>query len=477
MQKNVRVSDLLNTLSEREKVDFQLFIQSSFHTKGVYHEEMNRLLPYLIQDQQTDTFDREKAFLVVFPNQTYVDGKLEKVLSQLHTQLRRFVEYTQMSSPEKEFENKIAQLVFYRTRGLQSRYENLRKQLALELNNLPSDSRNRHYWRFILHYEVSNFEFMTNAKSTYQSIPALFECLEVYYLSVKLELLIQYLIANKITIISLPEEIEDLIAHSYFSELVIDKHPVLLILYQTYRLFEKDDPSPDDFFKIQKLYKENEHKIDPKNYYILNTNVRNYCSLLINSGKSEFRAVLFGIYQEHIEKQYVYVQDKIPASAFNNICHNALVIKEIQWCEKFIEKHRNKILNDTPDLDYYRLAKADLLFYKKEYDAALNVLPTIYANADMLLFARCLELKCYHETKSELLSYKIDAFKMYLSRASKTTISESQRLRNGNFVNLLSQLISTATNDRPRLKKLSEKIKNKPVLAERDWLVEKIIQS
>ena len=85
-------------------------------------------------------------------------------------------------------------------------------------------------------------------------------------------------------------------------------------------------------------------------------------------------------------------------------------------------------------------------------------------------------MKIYYELNSDLLPYKIDAFKMYLSRASQKVISSLTREQNTNFVNILFQISTTAKGDKARAQRLIQRIQDKQSIADREWLLEKAAQ-
>ncbi len=93
-----------------------------------------------------------------------------------------------------------------------------------------------------------------------------------------------------------------------------------------------------------------------------------------------------------------------------------------------------------------------------------------------LLNIRRLELKLLYETSSELLPYKIDAFKMFLSRASNKFLARSLREYQNNFVNLLQQLTHSIPGDKVRAERLIRRITSRKSVSERDWLLEKARQ-
>jgi len=75
--------------------------------------------------------------------------------------------------------------------------------------------------------------------------------------------------------------------------------------------------------------------------------------------------------------------------------------------------------------------------------------------------------------RSELLTYKLDAFKMFLSRTSQKLLSENQRQINSDFANLLHQLIHSLQGDPKRSELLVKRVLEKKQSAEWPWLLEK----
>ncbi len=129
-------------------------------------------------------------------------------------------------------------------------------------------------------------------------------------------------------------------------------------------------------------------------------------------------------------------------------------------------------MGDNDTHDYCRLLQANYWFVVGNYDQALNILPPVFQDLDYHLYARRLELKIYYKCNSDLLPYKMDAFKMYLSRASQKVLSPAMKEMSGNFVNLLFQLCAIAKGDTARARRIIERIQAKQILTERDWLLE-----
>jgi hypothetical protein len=475
MASNIRLGDLLNALSESEKIDFQRFVASPYFHDTHAIEEVLTLLTYLLGQKNNssleDGFDKELAYHAIFPDKKFVEKKIEKLLSVLHQLLKRFIIMRQRA--DQEFDGTIAQLTFFRERNLHNRFDNLSTTLLQSLAQEKKASHKTLKNQFLLDYEICSYDLAYNAKKSHVKILETIESLEASFLFSKLELLNQCLMAQKKTFFEMPPEMKDIIDNTFFPEALLQRHPILMLSYRLFRLLEKDLPEVSDFDSLQRLFDENEDNIDEGYIQVLYTYLRSLCAMLVNNNQVTYLPILFKLHQKHYEKGYLTPNGLIYPFTLLSVSNTALLLGEIEWCDTFIEETAFKIMSENPDRDFYKICKANLLFFKKQFEEALAILPTTFNNFDFLLFARRLEIKCYYELKSDLLDYKVDAFKMYVSRASKA-ITEQVRERNANFINLLTQINNSRIDDAQRAKKLMARIESKQLITDREWLIEKV---
>ena len=86
---------------------------------------------------------------------------------------------------------------------------------------------------------------------------------------------------------------------------------------------------------------------------------------------------------------------------------------------------------------------------------------------------RRLELKILYELQSDLLLYKIDAFRKFIVRTATKTISANLRTMDLNFLNILMQISQAPLKDKARAALILKRIDQKALLADRPWLIEK----
>lgn len=188
-------------------------------------------------------------------------------------------------------------------------------------------------------------------------------------------------------------------------------------------MLEKEQPDASEFEHLHGQLLKLEKNISPVDLQTFYTYLRNILTILYNTGKLNVLPILFEYQKAHFQRGYLHYEGKISATAFISLVINGLKTKwQFDWVEKFINNQKGHILQDSEN-DYFNLARAMFCFAKREYEMTLEILPQSLKDLDYQFIAKRIELKVYYETNSELLSYKIDAFKMFISRASQKLIS------------------------------------------------------
>jgi len=479
---NSQLIDLLQHFSPDELREFRAFVASPYFNRGAFVKETSALLAFIEKAQPDfleNSLDRKVAYATVFSKGIFVEGKLDKVMSELHLLSKDFVAVHQYMQPENEFQQLLDRLAFYRTRGLENRFENLKQRLVKHQHDTAYQDQAFFHRAFLLEYEIHKYQNLHNHKRGDLNIPVALESLDVHYFFLKTELLSHYLLQQKVTQLDLPPEMIQTIRESKLPDRYMDAYPVLRISHKIFRLLEEGNPAVQDFEDVHELLNHYEAEIEPALLRFYFTYIRNLCVLLYNGGHAHLLPMLFILQKDHLARGYLYYDyydNKISPSAFLSLCSTAFKLKEYDWAKTFITDHRGRIIGDNDTYDYCQLLQANYWFAVGEYDRALDILPPTFQDLDYHLYARRLELKIYYESGSDLLPYKMDAFKMHLSRASQKILAPTMKEMTGNFINLLFQLYSVPKGDTARAQRIIQRIKAKQSLAERDWLLEKAEQ-
>lgn len=249
----------------------------------------------------------------------------------------------------------------------------------------------------------------------------------------------------------------------------------LKIDIEIFNLFISKNVYKEKFIDLINLIDSNEHILDKniiKYYYY---HLRNYCSKLIIFGKYELYPVLNQIYFNHLQKGYLFQDGKILGIIYLNIVNTALKSGDQEWAIKFCEEYKDNIWgNERITNEIYELSLANYYYHTKNFDKAYQILPKHSNDSEINLIIRRLEIRILFETHSDLLPFKIDAFKMYISRSAKNIISESNRVRQSGFINLVLQLTQCTWRDYEKAEKIRQRILAKPQVSERQWLLEMV---
>lgn len=472
---NTYLLGLLKTLSPEEWRELDLCVRSPYFNRSHQAEEVRALFQAVwdtAPEFRPERLSRETVFTHLFPNQSFAEEKWEKLVAELNKLVRTFLLSRQYFAKSNEFERSLDLIRLLRMREQEARYQQEVARAAKLLDNEYRESAEGFYRRFQLEEEIHLRLAQSNHAKGDLNIPELVQAFDLYYLTYRLDLQNRFLSQQSLTYLPSTEELS-----FRWMEGVLPIYRVrsalLLLTEKTCRLLSDAQPSVEAFQELMNLLLVHEQAISPEVTKRLFTCLRNYCTILINEGNAELVNTLHLIYRDNLDRGYLYYEGKIHHSAYLNVARMALRAGELEWAKSFIEIHRHKIWSENETEDFYHLNLATYLFADRQFQEALDILPLTPAYSDAHLLARRLELKAYHELDSELLPYRIDAFKMFLSRASRKSLPAMKHQYQTNFVNLLHQLTQSIPGDKARSAQLLKRIESKKLVAERDWLLEK----
>lgn len=471
------LAELLKVLSPEERAEFSLFVASPYFNRGEFSAEAPRLLRFLYETALESYWQdeaRRAAYDAVFPGADFVEGKLEKVMSVLHRLARLFVSEHLRSGEKGEFQHLFDLAAFSRQRGLHNRFDNTMQRLRERFGTRSGGEDIAFFFRSLqIELEQHEYENLFNRKRGDIHIPQTLEALDLHYYTLKMNLLNRFLMQQKVTHLEIDEEMRMALTETEIPVSLLEKSAFLQMAQSFLRVLHSSKPEKSDFHALARILRDLEGKIQTellKDYYSF---LRSCCSVLVNTGELDYLPVLFQLQKDHLERGYLYYNQKISPSMFQNVVNVALRVKEFDWVYACIQAHADRVLGDNEHRDYYRLNLANYLFHIGDYEAALDALPQSLADIQFQIMSRRLELKIYYSLNSDLLSYKMEAFRLYLIRSFLKPLSRVLKESNGNFVNLLMQLCNIAKGDKTRIQRLKERVRSKTWVFERDWLLEK----
>lgn len=467
---------VLNALDTGEKEEFMAFVASGLSGWGHFHRETLLLLELIFANSDIQPFadgSKEALYQHLFPGQDFIRGKVEKTMSELNKAVRAFLLWKRYNRPENTFEQLFDWAQVLRERKLEQRYQQALNKVAKVQGGLPHRESEFYYQQFLLEFEIHDWLSLNNRKKGDLNIPSTLHHLDIYYYLNRLELLNRFLLQSKVTYLEIPETLAFALEETRIPERYLQESCVLRITYEIHLVLKNLKPLPEEFDKLSNLLLRHEAEISSTLLQQFYTYLRNLCVYLIHSGSGEMRMVLHRLQQDNLKRGYLYYNGLITASAFLSITTIGLKVKNFEWVREFIADHEKKIIGDNESRDFYRLGLAYYYFETGQYEKALDNVPPTSPDTDFLLKSRRLELMIYYELDSDLLPYKIDAFKMFISRASNKLIPAQTREFNINFINLLFQVASSAPGDKVRAQRLMQRIRSKQAVSEKEWLLEK----
>jgi len=465
--------ELLRSLSEQEWADLELFLQSPYFNRGVQAERLLRLYEVL---RSAGGSLPDKAVLTsdIFAGESAPPGKMDKLLSEFNGLLREFLLLQYQKNTTDAFNEALHWAVILRQKGLMKRYDAAMQKAEKVLKAERVESLELYYNRFKLEYEKYSKERLFNIfNSDFHANETIF-CLDNYYLLCRSEIINVLLSLERVVLVNVPEHFRQPQKHLIHKENDWEGEGLLKVSLSINEQFLQKYPSSIGIAAVFDILKKNEHVLSDialQNYF---AHLRNLCALRIKAGDKTLLQVLHDIQSYSLEKGYILLMGKISPSAYLTIVIVAVKVNKVSWALEFVSKYKEKIIDPNMKELYYDVAKGMCFFYQGDIDECLSLLPS--HTADMLLHtnAKRLEIKCYYELQSELLPYKIEAYKVFLSRASKKLLSPDIRDFEGNFVNLLLQIINCPPGDAFKLERLERRIQEKTTVADRDWLLQKV---
>ena len=162
-----------------------------------------------------------------------------------------------------------------------------------------------------------------------------------------------------------------------------------------------------------------------------------------------------------------------------NIVATACSLKEIEWCEQFIDSHLHYLEKSPKNHKNAKALSLALLQNTKEnFDVARSLLKDVTSQDIIYVLNRhVLTLKIYFDLdKTDLLLERKKSFSAYLSKKNKAgSINTIISNRNKNFIKALELFVNCKYDDKISKQSISDFLEtNKDNIIELDWLKSKL---
>ncbi|MFN0213916.1 MAG: hypothetical protein ACKVT2_06635 [Saprospiraceae bacterium] len=467
---NTYLVAVIKAFRPKEREELGLFLQGPYENRGGNSQELLRLYQIILAaapEFSEDSLKKEDVYEQLFPNQIVVAGKLEKLMADLNKIVRKFALAQNYFAESNEKRLQVDWATWLREHGMKDRSLHTLSKLKTQNNLEKVTSLEKYYFDLLIAEEEHRWESTYNQVKGGLNIPALIHQIDLYYHNYRIERINRYLLQKKGA--QLPDiDFGNISLDSYLKESIL-----LQISYKVFEIFSKDLPSIQDTQGLIEFLKIHEKSLSYEKLDDIYSYIRSSCTMLINAGNLNFVPILHQIHIDNLARGFLFYNGEIPSNTYLNLVQIATRAKEHAWAIKFTEDYKGMIVGGDEDQFYYQLNKAQYLFAVKQFDDALDYLPDAPSSTHYHHIIRRLELKIYYEMGSDLLEYKIDAFRKFIERTAPKSLAANIRTMHLNFLYFLVQLNLSLPKDKIRSARLIERIEEKKLVAERAWLLEK----
>ncbi|MBP6810329.1 MAG: hypothetical protein KA138_02335 [Saprospiraceae bacterium] len=473
-----QIIELIGTLTSEEKDQIRHFASNPVFNQGKLKEYVPRLLDICLsysQREHKNGLEKKSVFAMLFPDQSFIEGKLEKIMVEAYKVVRKMLTVSQYLQEENVFQQNFDYSKVLRRKGLAALYlRSLTRLQKMQLEN-PYKTANFFYQQFLLETAIHDEECFNNQVKGDLNIPNVLHALDIFAHLNRLALLNRYLLQQKAAKVEVPDALVPQLEECNIPEIYLKESPSLRANFAVFNLLKKDRPDTLDirtFYEMLQRYEQNLDKESLQQFY---TYLRNLCILVSagDYGNEEIALTLHDLYKDNLTRGYLHYEGKLHPSRYWAVTSNAIRVKDFDWAIDFIEKNKLDLIGENETQDIYRLNLANYLFGVGRFPECLDNIPASSPFVDYLLRGKCLEIKAYYELKSDLLSFKLEAFKVFLSRTSPKLLSDTNKQIHSDFANLLHQIINSLPGDPKRSDLLLKRIQEKKQAAEWRWLLEK----
>ncbi|MDX1911400.1 MAG: hypothetical protein SFV22_07935 [Saprospiraceae bacterium] len=467
---NSQLLDIIRALPHQAREEMTLFLDSPFFVRGANVGELKKLYQVILKaapDFREAQLGKETVYAQVFENQPFVSGKLEKRMVELNKLLRIFILTKRYWTEENETLRQLDWTAWLREAGMAERAQATFAKIETTAKEEHTESLGQYRLDLQVAEEEHEIKSIQNLVQGDIHIPDLLDSLDLYYQNYRIELLNRYALQQKGTVLP------DMDTGEKTPEYYAGRSLLYRISLAINQLLKDENPAVEAFQQLLTLLKNSERRLPFQVQQQFYTYLRNLCTLLINKGQIHFAQILNELYKDNLARGLFFTHGEISTHLYINIVQIALRVKDYEWATTFTENYKSRLIGGDKDQLYYRFNLSHCLFEEKKLDEALTQLPEAAPHFHYLQNIRRLELKIYYELGSDLLQYKMYAFRKYFERTARKSLSPELREMHIEFFNILLQILQSPPKDKERSQKLIERIQKKKLLADRAWLLEK----
>lgn len=470
--------EYIRNLTKEEFSYLELVVNSPYFTTNKNIVRLFNYLKKIYPDISEKDLSRENISSNVFMTKKVNNVNIRKLISEFSFFMEEF--FVQLEVNGEKMHNKLLLLRSLRKRGLIKRYKKYYKETSKLLNKCFSKDEEYYINRINFINELIEHKFGDLREKFDYNKQLKSDTLDYYYSFAKLHTFNEMFHSDA----GKDEKIH--YDKKYYSEItefveknkeeIYKHHPNLFIIYCVVRMFDSMDDRYLQELKDYLKIKGEKFRKDKRSYYY--HYITQYYIQKINMGKVEYRKPVFEIYKIMSEGKLFLKDNIITHIEINNVANIALALKEIDWLENFLKSYE-KHLDPVFAIDAFNLAKAKLLFYKKDTTNIFQYLnsvgvkdPNYYSHAKFLLGRIYFDLKNITSAK-----YIVDNLKQYLRVGKALTAEQKDTIRIYNhFLTDLIKVYESKSTNKNSMKVIFKKELDaeKKLVPNKDWFYDAV---
>ncbi|RPI16141.1 MAG: hypothetical protein EHM58_12540 [Ignavibacteriae bacterium] len=474
MNKSVLI-ELLSKFTPKEMKEFAEFVYSPFFNKN---HSIIKLFDYLRKqypDFENNAIEKKYIYSEIFPDVEYNDGFMRTLMSGLCSLAENYLSY--ICFKYNNYYDKKFLLYELNNRGLDRLFERNYKAVSKQLEDEQIKDADFFYDKYDIGFENIYHLHRVNMDKIEKIIPQsdvedVFDNLTYFYLIQSMDHYLYFL--NIMEMYKFRFNTEKF--EKTLKILEADKFknvPAVELYYNLLMLFLNEDDI-SYFYDTLKFLKNNVNDLNKDYIHKAYLNLKNYCRRKIQKEENSFIKELFDIYKIELDLKIYSLQNEMSFWYYTGVIETALKLKEYDWTKEFIEKYKCELAENSRENTYlYALSLYE--FALKNFEKALEILSKVrYNDVYHKLKYRSLLLMIYYELDYwDLLIAQIDSFNHFL--LNDVLVQSERKEYYSNFLKYIKTLNTYKESEKkqgPEI--LSNKIKENPVVYNKEWLLEKL---
>ena len=453
-------------LAEEELSRCRKFLCSPAHNR---RPDVLRLFDWLVLQRHREHPDWSKtaAGARIFENESYDADQFNLTMRYLLELIEQFIAYEEWRADAGQY--RLYLLRALRRRKLDAHFE----RQARRLEQQQQARTERHAGYHLLEYQFQNeiFEYRIVSRRNWQdNLPGIVHALGQFFALENLRWSGMAASLRLRSAVTLPEPPLSEAVRAYAEQ---PGQPLSLQLqYFGARIMEK----PDDEASFLALCRQLHHGTElfpasqSRDLYM---SAINFCIRRQNKGERAYTHRALDLYRQALQKGILLENGFLPQYTYHNINALAHLAGEGAWAEQFLEEAQALLMPAVRE-NTYRYNLAICFFRKSDYSRTLELLREVESNEIFVqLDIRRMLLRVYFELGEWMaLDSLLASFKAYLLRKNDLGYHREIYL---NLIKFTKKLARHHDGNRRKRHLLAERIRQVPQIADREWLLEKLV--